>query len=265
MRGPSTGSRYRVTTSLVSRRFAMTRWAVGVIGRTVGDAVTVPTARAASVLTGTPVEIQEPHPRRLQARQQLGGDPREQRVAQRRIVENLLAKTGAIDGDGADGVLRPGVEGPPVRSDEPTPTHDRTRTDRLDDDRGAPGRVHVDRDESPTKEVEGVGALALATKKITRRERHVARTTFNECDVLVVQSGREGVGSHELGDGGTHVATPRTWTRVDNPMSDRAIAAASSVMSMPTGHQAMHRPHPTQPVVSNWSHQVESLWVIHWR
>jgi hypothetical protein len=28
-------------------------------------------------------------------------------------------------------------------------------------------------------------------------------------------------------------------------------AAASSVMSMPTGHQAMQRPQPTQPLVSN--------------
>jgi hypothetical protein len=43
------------------------------------------------------------------------------------------------------------------------------------------------------------------------------------------------------------------------------IAAASSVMSMPTGHQAMQRPHPTQPDVPNCSHQVPSLWVIHCR
>ena len=43
------------------------------------------------------------------------------------------------------------------------------------------------------------------------------------------------------------------------------MAAASSVMSMPTGHQAMHRPQPTQPDVSNWSHQVDSLWVSHCR
>ena len=41
--------------------------------------------------------------------------------------------------------------------------------------------------------------------------------------------------------------------------------AASSVMSMPTGHQAMHRPQPTQPDLPNWSCQVPSLWVIHCR
>ena len=43
------------------------------------------------------------------------------------------------------------------------------------------------------------------------------------------------------------------------------IAAASSVMSMPTGHQAMQRPQPTQPLVPNWSCQVASLCVIHCR
>jgi hypothetical protein len=43
------------------------------------------------------------------------------------------------------------------------------------------------------------------------------------------------------------------------------MAVASAVMSIPTGHHVMQRPQPTQPEVPNWSHQVESLWVIHWR
>ena len=43
------------------------------------------------------------------------------------------------------------------------------------------------------------------------------------------------------------------------------MARTSSVMSMPTGHQVMQRPQPTQPEVPNWSIQVASLWVIHWR
>src|SRR5271166_4732857 len=43
------------------------------------------------------------------------------------------------------------------------------------------------------------------------------------------------------------------------------MAAASSVMSMPTGHQVMQRPQPTQPDVPNWSIQFASLWVIHCR
>jgi hypothetical protein len=43
------------------------------------------------------------------------------------------------------------------------------------------------------------------------------------------------------------------------------MAASSSRTSMPTGHQAMHRPQPTQPEVPNWSTQVANLWVSHWR
>ena len=43
------------------------------------------------------------------------------------------------------------------------------------------------------------------------------------------------------------------------------IAATSSVMSMPTGHQVMQRPQPTQPELPNWSCQVPSLCVSHWR
>jgi hypothetical protein len=34
---------------------------------------------------------------------------------------------------------------------------------------------------------------------------------------------------------------------------------------MPTGHQVMHRPQPTQPELPNWSIQVANLWVSHWR
>ena len=34
---------------------------------------------------------------------------------------------------------------------------------------------------------------------------------------------------------------------------------------MPTGHQVMQRPQPTQPDSPNWSCHQASLWVIHWR
>ena len=44
-----------------------------------------------------------------------------------------------------------------------------------------------------------------------------------------------------------------------------AMTASSSRTSIPTGHQAMQRPHPTHPLDPNWSHQVENLWVSHCR
>ena len=43
------------------------------------------------------------------------------------------------------------------------------------------------------------------------------------------------------------------------------IAVSSSVTSIPTGHQVMQRPQPTQPEVPNWSCQVPNLCVSHWR
>ena len=50
-----------------------------------------------------------------------------------------------------------------------------------------------------------------------------------------------------------------------NSFSPARIAVSSSVTSIPTGHQAMQRPQPTQPELSNWSYQVPNLWVSHWR
>ena len=37
------------------------------------------------------------------------------------------------------------------------------------------------------------------------------------------------------------------------------------ILDVPTGHQLMHRPQPTQPLLPNWSCQVPSLCVSHWR
>ncbi len=56
-------------------------------------------------------------------------------------------------------------------------------------------------------------------------------------------------------------------TRVNSGTSGTAgaIAFSSSRTSMPTGHQVMQRPQPTQPELPNWSHQVANLWVSHWR
>src|SRR5947209_387689 len=51
------------------------------------------------------------------------------------------------------------------------------------------------------------------------------------------------------------VVSPSVWR----------IACASSVISMPTGHQVMQRPQPTQPVEPNCSYHVDSLCVIHCR
>ena len=42
-------------------------------------------------------------------------------------------------------------------------------------------------------------------------------------------------------------------------------AVLPDVKSIPTGHQVMHRPQPTQPDEPNWSCQVTNLCSSHWR
>ena len=53
-----------------------------------------------------------------------------------------------------------------------------------------------------------------------------------------------------------HVQSP--W-----PCSLARMAATSSVMSMPTGHQVIQRPQPTQPLRPYCACQLPSLWVSH--
>ncbi len=63
-----------------------------------------------------------------------------------------------------------------------------------------------------------------------------------------------------------HIRSHRGWRSHGGcHAGDSRMAATSSVKSIPTGHQVMQRPQPTQPDVSNWSCQVASLCVIHCR
>src|SRR5271165_6941485 len=55
------------------------------------------------------------------------------------------------------------------------------------------------------------------------------------------------------------------YTKVLTVISDSRMARASSVRSIPTGHQVMQRPQPTHPEVPNWSIQYANLCIIHWR
>src|SRR5579864_813476 len=50
-----------------------------------------------------------------------------------------------------------------------------------------------------------------------------------------------------------------SWTSVTR------MAATSWVRSMPTGHHAIHRPQPTQPLLPNWSCQYDNLCMSHCR
>ena len=101
-----------------------------------------------------------------------------------------------------------------------------------------------------------IGFLAFAEEIRARLEHDVAATSCDELDVRLIQVAEEGV------------IAEQDFKRLDphaQASSVRRMERTSSVMSMPTGHHVMQRPQPTQPEVPNWSIQVASLWVSHWR
>ena len=85
--------------------------------------------------------------------------------------------------------------------------------------------------------------MSVVTSSVSLRTDTI-RAVANEPGVAAIAWGRAGSGRAASGG---------------------ATASSSSRMSMPTGHQAMHRPQPTQPNVPNWSTQVANLCVSHWR
>ena len=119
--------------------------------------------------------------------------------------------------------------------------------------------ANLDPHRAAAHEIEGVGRLALLQEELTGLEALEAGTTGDERRHVQREAPQQRVLGHQLFDRTDHDG-PTPGTR-----SACRIAAASSVRSMPTGHQAMQRPQPTHPEVPNWSHQVPSLWVSHWR
>jgi hypothetical protein len=115
--------------------------------------------------------------------------------------------------------------------------------------RAPPGHVGLERHAAAPEDVEGVGSAALAEDRLALVE--------------VGDRGAPGQRRQVLGREVCEQAGVREQ-RLDRP--DRHVgaslsAAASSVMSIPTGHQAMQRPQPTQPELPNWSCHVPSLCV----
>ncbi len=193
------------------------------------------------------------------------GHPLHQLVAERGIGLGLAPQTGPVDGDGPDRVDGAGVEVPAVGGHEPAPAHGGTGPQCLDDDRSRSRRVHLDGDPAAAQQVERVGRVALGQEQVTGIEGHVLGASGHAGDGVARQARQKRMRGHQLGHGGRHDAVPVWAAPARTAPSLPAMAATSSVRSMPTGHHAMHRPHPTQPDVPNWSHHVESLWVSHWR
>ena len=120
--------------------------------------------------------------------------------------------------------------------------------------------MDLDRDVPRRHEVRDIRRAALSEQQLAGPEAHDLRPLGDELHGLGGEVRQEGMVRQQV----AHRLVHETSTSATAPSLAR-MAAASSVMSMPTGHQAMQRPQPTQPDVSNWSHHVDSLWVSHWR
>jgi len=143
---------------------------------------------------------------------------------------------------------------PAVWSEEPRPADRFACAECLDRHRAARRDERLDRDVAVTDDVERVGFVAFAEELRAGIEVHVPGAAREQREAVVAEPCEERHVREEL------VERPR-----HAPSAVARIAATSSVMSIPTGHQVMQRPQPTQPDESNWSNQVPSLWVIHWR
>ncbi len=134
----------------------------------------------------------------------------------------------------------------------------------LDDDRLAGRHRDLDPDCAVADREEGVGGLPLPEQVLALIGDDVRAATGQKLQVLGVQPLEERDLGQQVGDRLQAASSSPPSTGAPAPSVAR-IAAASSVMSIATGHQAMQRPQPTQPEVPNWSIQLASLCVIHCR
>src|ERR1019366_5852854 len=203
------------------------------------------------------IQIQNAHPSRMQAISEDGGDTLREVEPERGIGGALAAQAHCVEDDGMHVVESVCVEVPAVWRKEPSRWEDVAGPQSVDGEDAAARRADPDRDSARAHRPECIGSRTLADDRCAFRYHDIARTAGQHLEMPLLHSREEAMRSQLVGDG-VHLDRPR------RPSVAR-IAAASSVMSIPTGHHAMQRPHPTQPDSSNWFHQVESLWVIHCR
>ena len=135
------------------------------------------------------------------------------------------------------------------------------------------GREDLDGDRALAHDVEPVRVLPFLEEVGPGFEPDVRGAARDERDVIAAHPLQEGMLGedrlHRLAAVGHRVAESGTNMFVMGHSFRRAGAGwnarASAVRSIPTGHQVMHRPQPTQPDSPNWSTHDASLWVSHCR
>ena len=176
-----------------------------------------------------------------------------ERIAQNRVLFALSAQAFRVHGDGMHGVERGGIQGPFVGRKKPGPPQDVSRMKGLELNRTTMGYMDFDRDRSLPDEIEMVRGLSFFQDEFSRLDDLIRAAAGEKLDVILMKILEKGMVLENFRDVfDRHFELPR-------------MAEISSVKSMPTGHQAMQRPHPTQPDVPNWSIQLATLCVSHWR
>ena len=130
------------------------------------------------------------------------------------------------------------------------------RRDVSIDQRAALGDEGLERHVADRITKKRVGRIALAEQVLAGREARWG-AAGDQLEMLAAHAGERGRLREQI------VNRPHRSSL--GAASVARIAAASSVMSIATGHQVMQRPQPTHPDVPNWSIQVASLCVIHCR
>src|SRR5271165_2271541 len=256
---PAAGSISSVQMSVPSRRTRATRSMIGSIGSAIGPAGTAgPPRVAAGTSARCAVDIEHLEPGRLQSFDQDWHEPHHHGVAKIVIAVALLTQTFGVDPDRANEIEGAGVVGPAIRRDEPGESDHVTLRDGLERDRCATWCGHLKSDSTVADEEELVRRIVLAEEILAGVEADVARAARDELDDVFAQAREEAMLADDLVHAIDHIVASLA-------VGCSRMSRTSSVMSMPTGHQVMHRPQPTQPEEPNWSIQVASLWVIHWR
>ena len=206
------------------------------------------------------IDIEELQPRRVQPLHQERQEALHHLVAEIVVRLAFAAQAGGVDADRARQLDGAGIERPAVRRDKPGGADEIAVAQSREDDRGA---CRARRFRAPPCRG-GSGRI--------RRQARLRETSIRPaCEAMVAgAAGDERTvlrRKRRRRTGAPAEFASRPSMRVSSVCGCgfARMAAASSVMSMPTGHQVMQRPQPTQPEVPNWSIQVASLCVIHCR
>src|SRR5690242_15731641 len=218
----------RLTVSCVSRRRASTRWtrggAKGASARVSADG-------------NVTIDIQQLQLRQLEVADRDIGETAHQVVAELVVRLAFPTQALAIQADDAGWLHRDGVEVPPVGLEEPRPADGVALAPGGDDERLASRGCDLDRDTAVADDVERRRRLPDVDDVLAGFEVVEAAAPGDLLEHIVRQPGKNVRLGDQLPDGAHGVP----------PTASAVNACASAVMSMATGHHAMHRPHPVQP------------------